>query len=489
MTDASIALNRFGLGAAPGETPGPDPRRWLTAQLAQFEPRPTPIAALPGSRQILSEYGAHADRLTVLRRERREAAPAAASAPPMVPPAAPAMADASAMPAADMPDALQLERRAARERANAHYAAQALARAQVAVTSRASLVERLTHFWANHFAVSADKFELLGLSGAMEFEAIRPHVLGRFGDMLQAVERHPAMLYFLDQTQSVGPGSRVGVAAANAKRARGLNENLAREILELHTLGVRSGYAQADVTEFARALTGWTVVNRATGPGGTVPAGFSFSPRFHEPGTRTILGRQWPQQGADQAAAVLDYLATHPATARHIATKLARHFAGDDPPAPLVARLEKAFLQSGGDLPTVYRALIAAPECWVPQPVKFKSPWEWTISVQRGLGLREQNKGTVGLINQLGQPIWRPGSPAGWDDIAPSWAGPDALMRRVEAAERIAQRTRDTLDARARAAALFPGALSPATAQAIARAESPAQGVALMLVAPEFLRR
>lgn len=485
MTDASIALNRFGLGAAPWETPGPDPKRWLTAQMAQFEPRPAPIAALPGSRQILSELAAHYVRLRALRRGERDVSGEAARPSET--------ADSTMGPQKTAPERTPLMEhvRATRELMRSRYLEQAVARSQLAVNGPAPFLERLTHFWANHFAVSADKLETSGLSGTLEFEAIRPHVLGRFRDLLHAVERHPAMLYFLDQTQSVGPGSRVGLAAANARRARGLNENLAREILELHTLGVRAGYTQSDVTEFAQALTGWTVrgVDRAPDPQTGVAPGFAFVPRLHEPGTRTILGMQWPQPGEAQAAAVLDYLATHPATARHIATKLARHFAGDDPPAPLVARLEKAFLQSGGDLPTVYRALIAAPECWVPQPVKFKSPWEWTISVQRGLGLREQNKGTVGLINQLGQPIWRPGSPAGWDDIAASWAGPDALMRRVEAAERIAQRTRDTLDARARAAALFPGALSPATAQAIARAESPAQGVALMLVAPEFLRR
>ena len=211
---------------------------------------------------------------------------------------------------------------------------------------------------------------------------------------------------------------------------------------------------------------------------------------MHEPGVRTILGKSWPQQGEAQAAAVLDLLATHPATARHIATKLARHFAGDEPPPALVGKLETGFLRSGGDLPTVYRALVEAPECWVAQPVKFKSPWEWTISALRGLGAQQLPPMAMnGLMTQLGQPVWKPGSPAGWDDVAGSWAGPDAVMRRVEAAERLAQRTRDTIDARQRAAELFPDALSASTAQSIARAESPGQGVALMLVAPEFMRR
>ncbi len=503
MTDASIALNRFGLGATPGDRPGADPKKWLIAQFDRFEPRPAAIAALPGSAQLCDELGQHSARDSQIRRQvdatkraqRRAAARAAAAPSP-----APDMAMGEAMTAPQTApqtnvNPISEELRRAREEARAHYTEQTTARAQAAVTTSAPFVERLVHFWSNHFAVSADKLETIGLAGTLEFEAVRPHVLGRFGDMLNAVERHPSMLFFLDQTQSVGPNSPVVRASGRSGRKRGLNENLAREILELHTLGVRTGYSQADVTEFARAMTGWTIagVDRrppflALGLTGE-PGSFAFAAKMHEPGTRTILGKTWPQQGEAQAAAVLDMLAVHPATARHVATKLARHFAGDDPPPALVARLEAAFLKSDGDLPTVYRALVASPECWVPQPVKFKTPWEWTISVERALGAQQQRKGTIGLISQLGQPVWRPGSPAGWDDVAGSWAGPDAIMRRVEAAERIAQRTRDTLDPRARAAELFPGSLSDATAQAISRAESPSQGLALLLVAPEMMRR
>jgi uncharacterized protein (DUF1800 family) len=221
-----------------------------------------------------------------------------------------------------------------------------------------------------------------------------------------------------------------------------------------------------------------------------VPGDFRFPPQFHEPGTRTLLRLQWPQQGENQAAAILDFLATHPATARHVATKVARHFAGDDPPASLVGKLEHSFLTTGGDLPHFYRTLIEAPEAWAPQPLKFRTPWEWTMAAWRGLGMSEvQPQQAQNVLIQLGQPVWKPGSPAGWDDVAGSWEAPDAVMRRVEAAERFAQRTRDTLDPRTRVAELFPGAVSPSTAQAIARAESPAQGVALMLVSPEFMRR
>ncbi|WP_342250586.1 DUF1800 domain-containing protein [Sphingomonas sp. OTU376] len=511
MSDASIARNRFGLGARPGEDVGSDPGKWLAGQIAAFDPRPQAIAAQASSAQVASELADFYERQRLLRLENPKPRPAAA-APAKPAGAQPAMAEGMAMqdmqaaapamqggpaakPVYQGEDAAMIARREARRVQQQAYVGMVSARALTAITSPTPFAERLVHFWANHFAVSADKLELVGLSGTMEFEAIRPHVMGKFGDMLNAVERHPAMLLYLDQAVSVGPNS--AVAQRQRGRRSGLNENLAREIMELHTLGVRSVYTQADVTEFARAMTGFTVAGIGRGPGaryvGAVdgqPGSFLFADRMHEPGTRTILGRQWSAQGEEQASEVLDYLATHPATAKHIATKLARHFASDDPPAPLVARLQKAFLSSGGDLPTVYRALIASPECWSPTPAKFKSPWEWSISAMRALGTQQvQPQAVNGLMGQLGQPTWKPGSPAGWDDVAGAWAGPDAVMRRVEAAERMAARAKDTIDARARAAELFPGTLTPSTTQSIARAESPGQGLALMLVSPEFMRR
>lgn len=202
------------------------------------------------------------------------------------------------------------------------------------------------------------------------------------------------------------------------------------------------------------------------------------------------MGRQYAHEGERQAQAVLSDLATHPATATHICTKLARHFAGDAPPPALVTRMQAAYLASAGDLPTVYRVLIDSPELWGAAPVKFKTPWEWSISTLRALGARQvQPLQLTGLLGQLGQPTWRPGSPAGFDDIAASWAGPDALMRRVEAAERFAARTGGTIDARLLAQKLFPGSLSQSTSRSLAGAESPGQALALLLVAPEFMRR
>jgi uncharacterized protein (DUF1800 family) len=505
MSEASIALNRFGLGARAGDS-AVDPRRWLLGQLDRFDPSPAPIAALPPTRTIAANLADYLEEQRTMRQQglgrkqqpHQQPRPAGYRDPQMAPQdmqsAAPAMPEA---PARANDPVAQARRFAARQGRDV-YANSVNARMKAALVTPSPFVERLVYFWANHFAISIDKLTVVGLGGQLEFDAIRPHVLGKFRDMLFAVERHPAMLLYLDQAQSIGPNSMAGQFAArrpNAQRA-GLNENLAREIMELHTLGVRTVYTQADVTEFARAMTGWTVSGLGRGGGARFagvdgqPGDFVFADRLHEPGTRTILGKSWPQQGEAQAAAVLDMLAAHPATATHISTKLARHFAGDDPPPALVARLQAAYLKSDGDLPTLYRVLVESPECWAAQPVKFKTPWEWTVSALRALGTQDlPNLATVGLLKQLGQPVWQPGSPAGWDDIAASWAGPDAVMRRVEAAERMAQRTRDTIDARQRAAQLFPDALSPATAQAIARAESPGQGLALMLVAPEFMRR
>lgn len=458
MLSAATALNRFGLGARPEEPAPADAQRWLLEQLDRFEARPAAWASQPGSAAAVAQFLAE-------RRDVRQAA------------------DETARAAAQ-----QVYRRGSREA----YVAAVGARTSAALQSATPFVERLVHFWSNHFAVSVDKQPVVGLAGAYEADAIRPHVLGRFQDMLLAAVRHPAMLLYLDQAASIGPGSQAGqrLAQRDGTRRRGLNENLAREILELHTLGVRSGYTQDDVTEFARALTGWSVAGLDAQPGAASPEGFTFRPLVHEPGARTLLGRRYTQAGEEQALAVLRDVATSPATARHVATKLARHFVADDPPPALVQRLADTFLQTGGDLPRVYRALVTAPEAAAPAPSKFKSPWDWTLSALRGIGRREiAPQQAVALFNQLAQPVWRPGSPAGWDDVAASWAAPDALVRRVELAQRIASQAGSAVDARDLAKRVLPGTLGDATASQIARAESPGSALALLLVSPEFLRR
>lgn len=482
MTDTNIALNRFGIGARPGEAAPADPKRWLLDQFEAFVPRPAPIAAVPDSHAAvaaLSDAAMQAKQLRGGGKRRGQAQGAEAGQED------PGQAAAK--------DALKAVRQDARD----DYMDAVGARMQSALTTPAPFVERMVWFWANHFAISIDKGAMPGLAGPFEFEAIRPHVLGRFGDMVNAVERHPAMLIYLDQARSIGPDSAIGSRiAARGKRKVGLNENLGREAMELHTLGVRTGYTQADVTEFARALTGWTVVGDGYGAGarlagiGGRPGDFAFAERLHEPGTRTIRGKRYDQAGEAQAQAVLDDLVADPATAEHIAFKLARHFAGDTPPQALVDRLKATYLKTRGDLPSLYRALIESPEAWTATPAKFKTPWEWSVSSLRAVDARQmQPRMIVGMMNQLGQPIWKPGSPAGYDDIAASWAGSDAIMRRVEVAQRFAGPAAATLDARVLAAQLYPGAVSAGTAQQLARAESPAQALALLLVAPESMRR
>jgi len=482
MLPTAIALNRFGLGARLSQPAPADPKAWLRAQLGSFEPRPQALAAVPPRGRVVDQLADYMAEAKAERQVKRQP-----------------LQQAAAMTTGDMkggdglPDSAK---KFLRQSIRDDYLLMIGARMSSALTSGTPFIERLVHFWANHFAISADKLPVIGLAGLLEFEAIRPHVLGRFSDMLLAVEQHPAMLIYLDQAQSIGPNSPAGQRiAARGGQKRGLNENLAREIMELHTLGVRTGYTQADVTEFARALTGWTVSGIARGPaarllGRAPPGEFEFAEMLHEPGERVIVGKRYGQDGEAQGRAVLMDLAASPATARHIATKLTRHFAGDDPPPAMVDRLTQAYLRSSGDLPTVYRAIIDSPEAWATKAVKFKTPWEWSVSALRAVGQQQaEPQMAAALLNQLGQPTWRPGSPAGFDDIAASWAAPEALMLRVEAAQRIADRAGSSIDARALAEKLFPGSLSEATRTSIARAESPAEGLALLLVSPEFVRR
>ncbi|QNE33566.1 DUF1800 domain-containing protein [Sphingomonas sp. NBWT7] len=457
-------MNRFGLGASATQAKAEAGRAWLTGQIAAYDPWPAALASVTSSAAILRDVGEFQSVYRDIRQQKRAA---------------------SAGNAQSVDEAAMLMRRDARGVLRRHYSDAVDARIVSALTTPTPFAERLAHFWANHFAISADKVTVIPLAGAFEFEAIRPHVMGRFVDLLKAAETHPAMLLYLDQTRSLGPNSPIGQRQAGAGKQRGLNENLAREILELHTLGARSGYTQADVTELARALTGWTVPIRGIDD----TDGAAFQPQRHEPGGRTLLGKRYAQADAAQLDAILADLAVHPATARHLATKLTVHFAGDAPPPAMVARLEAAFIASNGDLPTVYRAIIASPEAWVAQPIKFRTPWEWSIAAMRALGTTTIAPGSGnGLQTQLGQQVWKPGQPNGYDDVAVTWAGADALMRRVEAAERLAQRA-GPVDARALGQSLFPEALTAPTAAALQRADSPGQALALLLVAPEMLRR
>jgi uncharacterized protein (DUF1800 family) len=489
---ASIAVNRFGYGLRAGEAAPVDPQADLLRQLAEYDPRPGPLAARPDT------SGEAGELLQIIRRfARQRAQPEGMQDAPQAMMMEPEAERRPRGPRAAELEGLPPEYRTKLREAYGRYRRDTATRMRVAVTSPTPFAERLVHFWSNHFSVSANKpgapFEV----GNHEFHAIRPHLTGKFADMLKAAVLHPAMLLYLDQFQSIGPNSVFGERRARRAqgqrqtRRNGLNENLAREVLELHTLGVDGGYSQADVTEFARALTGWTIpgLARISRFAEDQPGGAAFVAVAHERGERRVMGRKYPDTGARQAIAILDDLAAHPATARFVATKLARHFTADDPPPALVTRLERDFLATGGDLGSLARTLVEAPETWGTDAVKFRTPVEWFTSVLRFTGAVDLDENRInGALRQLGQVPWGAPSPAGFDDVADSWAGPDALLRRVELAERIARRVpSDNVPARAEAA--FPGTLGSATRTALARAESGSQALGLLLVSPEMMRR
>jgi uncharacterized protein (DUF1800 family) len=462
----AIATNRFGLGARPGELAsiGSDPRGWLTAQLKGGVPLVT-ATGLRTSQDILAET-------IELRRDQREMRKANRSAEDT---------KAAVQQLLKLPKIYR-----------PIYISEVTARLAHAVGTDRPFVERLTQFWTNHFAVSIDKIAVLGLAGTLEREAIRPNVLGNFTDLLVAVEQHPAMLLYLDNHLSVGPSSRAArvLARRQTERQVGINENLAREILELHTLGVSGGYTQKDVTTFAEVITGWSIGGQRGALNRGEPGKFIFRPEVHEPGAKTVLGKTYSQDGVTQGVAVLHDVAAKPATAKFIATKLARHFIADEPPGDAVARIEKAFLRSHGDLPTVYRALVDSTEAWQQPLAKYKTPNDYIVSTFRGLALPVQGRQSgLAAFELLGQRTYSPGSPAGWPDRGVDWDGASALMKRIEWADAVGQR----VGARSSAADLAPSLLGETlqadTRTAIKRAASGAQGMTLLLTSPEFLRR
>jgi uncharacterized protein (DUF1800 family) len=305
-------------------------------------------------------------------------------------------------------------------------------------------------------------------------------VLGRFGDMLAAVVRHPAMLMYLDNARSFGPNS-----AAGRNRKRGLNENLAREILELHTLGVSGGYTQADVTALARIITGWTVVG-AQGRIGE-PGSFAFFANGHEPGVHRFLGKSYWGRGIDQGEAALSDLAHHPATARHIAFKFAHHFVADEPPPPLIERLRQTFQDTGGDLSALARALIEVDEAWRVSPGKLRSPYEYLMAAFRIVGRVPSEAGPLLVaLRSMGMPLWQPPGPNGWPDTVASWATPKGMKSRLDVSAAFAARLGISIDPMQVLEACLGEVASVETRQAVARAETREQGLALVLMSPEF---
>lgn len=507
------AVNRFGLGARPGEVAevGSDPRGWL---LAQLRPAPAPEGhdGLPSSLALLR---LRAELLQgALQARQRDAAPRGPAAQGGTMSDKPARASAAQRSAASV-RAMPEDRRAAARTLLREGVREIGLRYAHAASTALPFQERLVRFWSNHFAVSADKNAARSQAAPMEREAIRPHVLGNFADLLLAVETHPAMLLYLDNVASVGEGSRLADAAERraARRARtaaanavdesaamadgapprrpvrvpGLNENLAREILELHTLGVDGGYRQDDVRELAKAISGWGTPGPRQLPVAESP--FLFRALAHEPGARTVLGRCYAEDGIEQGRAILRDLALHPSTARHLSLKLARHFVADAPPAALVERMAAAYLRSGGELPALYRAMVSDDAAWSPQARKFRTPDDFVVAAMRAgdLALADDPRGLMRLLDGLGQPVFTPRSPAGFPDTTPDWATGDALRKRVQAASALAARVRSPLPPGELARRVVgPEAVDGELGALLRRAGSPQEACALLFASPAF---
>ncbi|MSP00014.1 MAG: DUF1800 domain-containing protein [Acetobacteraceae bacterium] len=425
---AAHALSRFGLGPASGDPPPADAAAWLLDQLRR-----------PDSTQSGAPASA-AEGLTALRADQTDKPPPGES------------------------------------RARALYRAQGLAAVGRAVATRMPFRERLVWFWTNHFTVSLRRGQCAALAGAFVQEAIRPHVTGRFQDMLLAVLRHPAMLIYLDNAGSIGPNSLGGL-----RSQRGLNENLARECLELHTVSPGAGYTQADVTSFARILTGWSIERTAE------PLGFVFRPRVHEPGEHTLMGRTFPEGEAGGIEAAR-FLANHPATHRFLATKLVRHFVADTPSPAAVRVIEGILRDTSGDLGAAAAGLVGLPEAWVPG-TKFRTPLDLVVASFRVLDPPpDATPPFLAILSGLGQPLWTAPAPNGWPDIAADWSGPEAMMRRIDWAFAVSPRIGDRDPIGLAEVALGP-LFRPKTHEAMVQAGSRREAMTLLLTSPEFQRR
>jgi len=447
---AAIAAIRFGLGRRPEEAMAADPEAWLAGQLRPGAPAPALPPGLPGYPEI-------AEALLRDRTDREEARNAAAAAPP-------------AMPIAPMlPRQLRLIGEA-----------ETRAHTGVLLGTATPFRERLVAFWANHFAFNIRRGPVIGAhAGHYVREAIRPHVTGPFARLLEAAVLHPVMLAYLDNNQSTGPNSPVGW-----RRNQGLNENLAREVLELHTVSPAAGYSQAEVTAFARILTGWQMR-----PLGQASGGVWFNANRHEPGAKTLLGRTFPEgdRGAPEALA---FLANHPATHRHLAEKLVRHFVADTPPPAAIRRVEGALRDTRGDLGAASAALIQLPEAWDRPLTKLRSPQDYVVAVLRTVGFTPpEGLGVAATMARLGQPLWQVPAPDGWPDTAPAWTGPEAMLRRVEWAHAIAGRFAGSTDPATLAEHALGPLANPATLREMGRAGSRRDALTLLFTSPEFQRR
>ena len=509
---ALMALNRFGFGArggASGDLAGAasDPRGFVKADLARPNNTRLEMPALQPTPALAQAVFAYQAEVKAAREAAKANPPAkmSASEKPAAMEAPDARSETKSMDNQPMEKLAEklVEKPQEKVAANAPmqageaaapakplnviqktFRAEALARLQRALMADCGFTERLVAFWSNHFCISAAKGELARIwAGAFEREAIRPHVLGNFSEMLMAVEQHPAMLFFLDNQQSLGPDSRAG-----QNRKRGLNENLAREIMELHTLGVGSGYTQEDVTSLARIITGWTFAGRQAKLG--APGTFVFNANAHQPGPQVLLGKTYQDSGLSQGEAALADIARHPSTAKFIATKFARHFVSDEPPPALVARLQETFRKTDGDLLALATTLVDSDEAWHAPLTKIRSPYEYLVAAGRLLGqIPDDPSRYLGGLNLLGQPLWTPSGPNGFPDTNAAWAAPEGMKLRLDIAAQVASRLGDNVDPRDLLDLAAADASSQETRRTIERAESRQQALALLLMSPEFQRR
>jgi uncharacterized protein (DUF1800 family) len=476
IQNAALALHRFGLGPRPGSIAAiaSDPRGAILAELERPGAGRIDDARLltsaQSSRAGFEARSARQAQNIVAERAKKEAEQKRAETMAMGDEMKPEAAKPEAAKPATAAPGQTIERQ--------NFLKEVRARLDAALVPEIGFPERLVWFWSNHFCVSG--FAVPNMTGGYEREAIRPYILGHFVDMLLAVEGHPAMLAYLNNNVSIGPNSVAGI-----NRTRGLNENLAREILELHTLGVRTGYSQDDVIRFANVLTGWTTISPVDNP--EHGAEFIFNPRLHEPGPQQVMDKIYPAEGVEQGRAVLADLARNPATATHIATKLARYFVADTPPPALVERLAKTFRDTDGDLKQVAKALITDPLAWEAPRDKLKMPCEWAIAVTRAVGGRGDPQRFANGQALLGQPLWRPGAPNGFADDEATWI--DGLGRRLDIANAVAERVGERIDPEEFVDNALGPLATPDTRAAVGRAESRQQALTLALMSPEFQRR
>ncbi|MEO6271093.1 MAG: DUF1800 domain-containing protein [Lautropia sp.] len=450
--DTFTALNRFGLGPAPGDADAAsgDARGWVKSQIAANPAIPDALRRFRPSDEISA--GIHKARLEG-----------------------------------------PMELNAATGKAyRGDFSPEVVARARLMSATRTPFAERMVLFWSNHFTVSSAKRIVGPTIPAFERETIRPFVFGTFADMLKAVSRHPSMINYLDNQVSIGersPAGRRRIRRTGTEKT--LNENLAREILELHTLGVDGGYTQRDVIELAKAISGWSHGGlRFKGDDRPVNGRFEFRLEFHEPGPKTVLGKAYPEAGADEGLAVLDDLAYHPSTARFIATKLVRHFVADVPPAGAVQRIARKFRDTGGDLAAVSAALVDLDEAWAEPTAKAKTHYELVVSAHRATGsTRAEARDIIEPLREMGQVPFSAPSPAGWGDTASHWIAPEVLMRRIEWLRRYSATLPSTLFPDRFLDDTIGPVASDATRTWVGRAPSGDAALAMVLASPEFQRR